>query len=66
MKSSEAKVVAQCVADMIDVKTLHSIRHVPLALNKLVNAYLISYVPDTVDTSPEIIVTRGPDPEKNK
>jgi hypothetical protein len=66
MKSSEAKVVAQCVADMIDVKTLHSIRHVPLALNKLVTNYLVSYVPDVVDSAAELVITGSSVKDKEK
>lgn len=54
MKSSEAKVVAQCVADMIDKKLPHSVREVPARLNKLVGDYLDSYIPEP-ESSTEIV-----------
>ena len=54
MKSSEAKKVAQCVADMIDVDLKHSVRHVPLVLSGLVAEYLKTYVPES-DTKLEVV-----------
>lgn len=54
MKSSEVKKVAMCVADMIDTDLKHSIRHVPLVLNELVQEYLKTYVPES-DNKLEVV-----------
>ena len=54
MKSSEAKIVAQCVADMIDVGIRHNIKHVPLKLSQLVVEYLTTYIPEP-ETKNEIV-----------
>lgn len=54
MRPSECKKVAQCVADMVNTKIPHNIRHVPLVLCELVQEHLKTYVPET-DIKPGII-----------